>query len=63
MMGGNALYADPEYARIAAPMTDWTEVSVDGRPKMLESSLAGALSHAQVSESGLHTSAATWRAA
>ncbi len=63
MMGGNALYADPEYAHIMAPVTDWTEVSVDGRPKMLESGLAAALLRAQVSESGLHTSAATWRAA
>ena len=63
MIGGNALYADPQYARIMAPVTEWTEVSVDGAPKMLESSLAAALFHSQVSESGLHTPEAIWRAA
>jgi len=63
MIGGKALYADAKYARMLAPVTDWAEVSVDGRPKMLASSLAAALSRAGVSESGLHVSTATWRAA
>src|SRR6185312_501675 len=56
MLGGRALYADPDYARVLAPSTHWAAVRVDGRPKMLASELVAALSAATVHESGLETS-------
>ena len=36
MLGGRALYADADYARIVAPANHWAAVRVDGRSKMLE---------------------------
>src|SRR5262249_51016733 len=63
MLGGRALYADSDYARIAAPVTHWAAVSVDGRPKMLERSLVAALFAATVGEPGLEISDLAWRAA
>jgi hypothetical protein len=63
VLGGRALYADPDYAHRLAPGTEWAAVRVDGTPKMLESGLAAALCAAAVSESGLDISDLTWRAA
>ncbi|HEX5421761.1 MAG TPA: amidohydrolase family protein [Gammaproteobacteria bacterium] len=55
-VGGNPLYADADYAEIVRPAAEWAAVSVDGRSKKLESSLAAALSAAALSESGLELS-------
>jgi cytosine/adenosine deaminase-related metal-dependent hydrolase len=63
MLGGRALYADADYARIVAPTTEWASVRVDGKPKMLESGLVAALSCATVGEPGLEISDLTWMAA
>jgi cytosine/adenosine deaminase-related metal-dependent hydrolase len=63
VLGGRALYADADYARLVAPTTHWAAVSVDGKPKMLESGLVAALCAATVSEPGLEISDLTWRAA
>jgi cytosine/adenosine deaminase-related metal-dependent hydrolase len=62
VLGGLPRYADETYARIMPPAF-WTQVRVDGRPKVLETSLAAALSAAQSAEPGLEISAMTWRAA
>jgi cytosine/adenosine deaminase-related metal-dependent hydrolase len=63
VLGGRALYADADYARIVAPANHWTAVRVDGRPKMLERGLVTALSAATVGEPGLEISDLAWRAA
>jgi cytosine/adenosine deaminase-related metal-dependent hydrolase len=63
VLGGRALYADPDYAHIVAPTAHWAAVHVDGKPKMLESGLVAALSAATVSEPGLDISELAWRAA
>jgi cytosine/adenosine deaminase-related metal-dependent hydrolase len=63
VIGGSPRYADEAYARVMAPPAFWADVRVDGRPKMLESSLAAALSGSKSGEPGLEISAVTWRAA
>jgi cytosine/adenosine deaminase-related metal-dependent hydrolase len=63
VLGGRALYADADYAYSMAPAAHWAAVRVDGRPKMLESGLAAALSTAGVGETGVSISDLTWRAA
>ena len=63
VLGGRALYADADYARLVAPATQWTAVRVDGKPKMLESGLVAALCAATVGEPGLEISDLTWAAA
>jgi cytosine/adenosine deaminase-related metal-dependent hydrolase len=63
MLGGRALYADADYAHIMPSAAHWAAVRVDGRPKMLESGLAAALSAAAAAESGVSISDLTWRAA
>jgi cytosine/adenosine deaminase-related metal-dependent hydrolase len=63
MLGGLALYADADYARIVAPTNHWTPVRVDCKPKMLESGLATALRALSVVEPGLEISDLAWRAA
>jgi cytosine/adenosine deaminase-related metal-dependent hydrolase len=63
MLGGRALYADQDYARVLAPNTHWARVRVDGQPKMLASGLSVALAAATVGEPGLEVSDLAWRAA
>jgi cytosine/adenosine deaminase-related metal-dependent hydrolase len=63
VLGGHALYADADYARLVAPASHWAAVSVDGKPKMLERRLVAALSAATLSEPGLEIADLTWRAA
>jgi cytosine/adenosine deaminase-related metal-dependent hydrolase len=63
VLGGRALYADADYARLVAPATHWAAARVDGTPKMLERRLVAALSAATLSEPGLEIADLTWRAA
>ena len=63
VLGGRALYADADVARLVAPTAYWAAARVDGRPKMLESGLATALRAASVAEPGLEISDLAWRAA
>jgi cytosine/adenosine deaminase-related metal-dependent hydrolase len=56
VLGGKALYADADYARLFAPPTHWAVVRVDGKSKMLESRLVAALCAATVGEAGLEMS-------
>jgi cytosine/adenosine deaminase-related metal-dependent hydrolase len=63
VLGGRALYADTDYARLVAPATHWAAVRVDGKPKMLERRLVGALIAATLSEPGLEIASLTWAAA
>jgi cytosine/adenosine deaminase-related metal-dependent hydrolase len=63
VLGGRALYADTDYARLVAPATHWAAVCVDGKPKMLERRLVAALAGATIGEPGLEISGLTWAAA
>jgi cytosine/adenosine deaminase-related metal-dependent hydrolase len=63
VLGGRALYADPDYARVVAPQEGWVSVRVDGKTKMLESGLVEALRAASVREPGLEISAPILKAA
>jgi cytosine/adenosine deaminase-related metal-dependent hydrolase len=63
VLGGRALYGDADYACALASAAHWAAVRVDGRPKMLESGLAAALSAAAMGEAGVNVSDLTWRAA
>ena len=60
---GIVRYGDADCARRAAPHAQLTEVRVDGRPKLLDSHIAQALSRARVREFGLEFASATGRAA
>ena len=60
---GVVRYGDADCARRAAPRARLTEVRVDGRPKLLDSHVAQALSRARVREFGLEFPSATGRAA
>jgi cytosine/adenosine deaminase-related metal-dependent hydrolase len=57
MLAGRARYADPDYAAMLAPPTDWTGVLVDGRVKCMQARLAALLSGAKVSEAGVELAA------
>jgi len=63
VLGGRALYADADYARLVAPGTHWAAVRVDGRPKMLERRLVAALRATTLREPGLEGADLTWAAA
>ena len=63
MVAGVPRYADEYYARKLAPAAYWAAVNLDGKPKMLESGLARALSVAHASEPGLDIVNFEWRAA
>jgi cytosine/adenosine deaminase-related metal-dependent hydrolase len=63
LLRGVARYADKDYAQCTAPSSRWVEVRVDGRTKMLDSSLAARLSNASASAEGLEFANVTWRAA
>jgi cytosine/adenosine deaminase-related metal-dependent hydrolase len=60
---GIVRYGDADCARRAAPRAKLAEVRVDGRPKVLDSRVADALSQARISEIGLEFPRATGRAA
>jgi cytosine/adenosine deaminase-related metal-dependent hydrolase len=63
MVAGQVLYADRDYAAMLAPDASWADVRVDGRPKVLDRSLARMLRNAGVSEEGLELSVAAGQAA
>ncbi len=63
VLGGRALYADEDYARLVGPAAHWAAVRVDGKPKMLERGLVAALAGATIGEKGLEISGLSWRAA
>jgi hypothetical protein len=63
VLGGIARYADEDHAAMVAPTAFWSRIRVDGCPRMLESTLARALSAAGCREPGVDISDLTWRAA
>jgi hypothetical protein len=63
MVDGIALYGDKHCAENVAPSARWTDVRVDGRPKVLERSLAELVAGASAREIGLELPQAAWRAA
>jgi len=63
MLGGIMRYGDKDYGHIALDSSQWAEVHVDGRPKVLDRRLAALLKTSGISEDGLELSCETWRAA
>jgi cytosine/adenosine deaminase-related metal-dependent hydrolase len=63
MVDGIALYGDKYCAEAVTPSARWTDVRVDGRPKVLERSLAELVAGASAREGGLEMPQAAWRAA
>jgi cytosine/adenosine deaminase-related metal-dependent hydrolase len=63
LVDGIVRYGEGALARRAVPRAEWAEVRVDGRPKIMDRSLASLLSRSRASEPGLQISDAAWRAA
>ena len=63
VIGGMARYADEALAAVMGPSGFWTGIRVDGRPRMLQRTLAATLQAAACHEPGLHINDSTWRAA
>lgn len=64
MIKGKLLYGDTHYAcAMAAAVSDWVEVVVDGRSKAMDRRLAMLCAQSSAQEPGLDTSPARWRAA
>jgi cytosine/adenosine deaminase-related metal-dependent hydrolase len=63
MVGGRMRYGDSDCAHAIAPASQWLEVTVDGRRKVLDRRLAELLRRADVREPGLVFPESAWRAA
>lgn len=63
VIGGLPRYSDEDYAQSFLPPASWTQIRVDGRPKMLDSGLAAKLAATKTAEPGLEMPSLTWRAA
>jgi len=63
LVQGVARYGDRDYAEILNSPAHWAEVRVDGKEKMLDSSIAAAVMAATAAEVGLELSDVAWRAA
>jgi cytosine/adenosine deaminase-related metal-dependent hydrolase len=63
LIAGIARYGDRDCAHCFAPPARWTEVRVDGKPKLLDSKIAALLSRSSLREKGLEFPDLAWRAA
>jgi hypothetical protein len=63
LVNGVVRYGDKDCAQHFAPPTHWTEVRVDGKPKILARRIAALLQHSTLRENGLDLPNATSRAA
>jgi cytosine/adenosine deaminase-related metal-dependent hydrolase len=63
LVDGVVRYGDRDCAERVAPHGEWTDVRVDGRPKILDAQIANLLSHAATSEIGLELSNLAGKAA
>ena len=63
VLGGRMRYGDVDYARAMGPASQWLDVTVDGRGKVLDRALADRLARAGVDEPGLELPKTAWRAA
>jgi cytosine/adenosine deaminase-related metal-dependent hydrolase len=63
LVDGTVRYGDRDCAERVAPHGEWTDVRVDGRPKILDGHIAKLLSRAATSEIGLELANLTGRAA
>jgi cytosine/adenosine deaminase-related metal-dependent hydrolase len=63
LIEGIVRFGDKDYARSVAPDSQWAEVRVDGKPKILDLAMAALLSQASAGEAGLELESLTWRAA
>jgi len=60
---GTVQYGDKDYAQSLAPAALWVDVRVDGKAKILNSSIARLLCNASADEDGLELPDVAWRAA
>jgi cytosine/adenosine deaminase-related metal-dependent hydrolase len=63
LIDGIARYGDRDCAQYFASPAHWTEVRVDGKPKILDSRIAALLYDSKLHENGLELPDVTWRAA
>jgi hypothetical protein len=63
MLNGQIRVGDAHYVRLLAPATQWAEIALDGRSKLMDRSLATLLTQLEIHESGLEMRSASWRAA
>jgi cytosine/adenosine deaminase-related metal-dependent hydrolase len=63
LVDGIVRYGDRDCAERVAPHGEWTDIRVDGRPKILDAQIAKLLSHAATSEIGLELSNLAGKAA
>jgi cytosine/adenosine deaminase-related metal-dependent hydrolase len=63
LIDGIVRYGDRDCARCVEPASQWADVRVDGRPKILDSRIAALLSKSTVQETGLELPNSAWRAA
>jgi cytosine/adenosine deaminase-related metal-dependent hydrolase len=63
VIGGSPRYANRACAGMLSQSTLWTQIRVDGHTRMLESTLARALSQARCHEPGVDVADLNWRAA
>jgi cytosine/adenosine deaminase-related metal-dependent hydrolase len=63
VVGGRMRYGDVDYARAVGPASQWLDVAVDGRGKVLDRALADRLASTGVNEPGLELPETAWRAA
>jgi hypothetical protein len=61
MVGGIAVYGDPDLTHALAPPEHWVEVGVDGRPKALARFIADRLLSLEAAEPGLELPARATR--
>jgi hypothetical protein len=61
--GGIAKYGDLDCARSLSPESDWAEIQVDGKSKILDRKIAAELLRSGPKEIGLELSETIWRAA
>jgi cytosine/adenosine deaminase-related metal-dependent hydrolase len=63
LLNGVIRYGDRDYADSLAPASQWVDIRVDGRPKILDRRIAALLCNSRASEQGLELPNVTWRAA
>jgi cytosine/adenosine deaminase-related metal-dependent hydrolase len=63
LIDGSVRFGDRDYAQSVAPSSQWADIRVDGKPKILDIHIAALLTQARTSETGLDLQSLTWRAA
>jgi hypothetical protein len=63
LLQGIVRYGDRDIAHCAEPVSEWADIRVDGRPKILDSRIAALLAGCGTREPGLELQNLAWRAA